>query len=266
MNILDKIIAEKHREVAKAKSLIPLNALEAKLATQLASSNRGFVKAIQTCFSNHKPAIIAEVKKASPSQGVIRENFDPIEIAKSYAAAQATCLSVLTDEKFFQGSVSYLTAARAACNLPILRKDFIIDPYQVFETKAMNADCLLLIVAALEQTQLVTLHKLAQEINLDVLIEIHNRVELDRALQLNNILIGINNRNLKTFETSLNNTLDLLSFIPTDRIIVTESGIHTPADVKLMRKNNVNCFLIGESMMRAKNPGEKLQELFRPIH
>lgn len=258
MNILDNIISQKIIEVAEAKKKLPLIELE----THLTTPTRGFVAKIEATLTENKPAIIAEIKKASPSQGVIRENFDPTAIAESYAAAGATCLSVLTDEKFFQGSSDYLQMARNACNLPILRKDFIIDPYQVFETKAMNADCLLLIVAALDQAHLIALHELAREVNLDVLIEVHNRVELEQALLLNNKLIGVNNRNLKTFDTSLSTTIDLLQLIPSDRIVVTESGIHTPADVRIMQENNVNCFLVGESMMRAENPGKKLQELF----
>lgn len=258
MNILDKIIAQKKLEVAAAKSRQPLKELETRLTTP----SRGFVSAIEHQLAAKKPAIIAEIKKASPSKGVIRENFDPSAIAKSYAAAGATCLSVLTDEKFFQGSASYLEAARTACSLPILRKDFIIDPYQVFETKAMQADCLLLIVAALTQQQLLTLDEVAREINLDVLCEVHDKAELDRALLLDNKLIGINNRNLKTFETSLDTTIDLLKFIPSDRIVVTESGVYTAADVQHMRDHQVNCFLVGESMMRSENPGEKLKELF----
>lgn len=260
MNILDKIIAQKKLEVTAAKLRMPLIELE----THLTTPSRGFLSAIETQLAAKKPGIIAEIKKASPSKGVIRENFDPGAIAKSYAAAGATCLSVLTDEKFFQGSASYLQEARAACSLPVLRKDFIIDPYQVFETKAMQADCLLLIVAALTQQQLLTLHEVAREINLDVLCEVHDREELDRALRLDNKLIGINNRNLKTFETSLDTTLDLLEFIPHDHIVVTESGIHTSDDVQHMREHQVNCFLVGESMMRAEDPGKKLKELFSP--
>lgn len=260
MNILDKIIAQKKLEIAAAKKITPMKELEMRLTTP----PRGFIRAIETKLATHKPAVIAEIKKASPSQGVIRENFDLAAIAKSYAAASAACLSVLTDEQFFQGSANYLQEARSACNLPILRKDFIIDPYQVFETKAMNADCLLLIVAALDQHQLITLHELAREVNLDVLLEVHDHAELERALQLDNKLIGINNRNLKTFTTSLNTTIDLLKFIPENRIVVTESGIHTAADVKFMREHHVHCFLVGESMMRAENPGEKLKALFLP--
>jgi len=258
MNILDKIIRTKHRELIDAKKQTPI----AELEMHLDLSNRGFVKALQAQVSTGKPGIIAEIKKASPSKGIIREDFNPTAIAKSYAKAGAACLSVLTDKEYFQGAPEHLKQVRAACELPILRKDFIIDPYQVFETKTMGADCILLIVAALDQTTLAALHELAIELNLDVLIEVHDQTELERALEIDNPLIGINNRNLKTFETRLENTLELLHLIPDNRIVVTESGIHNAADVKHMRDNNVHCFLVGESMMRAENPGTKLQELF----
>lgn len=258
MNILDKIIATKKQEVAQAKKDMPLIELEAQLSTPV----RGFVNALNIQLENQKPGIIAEIKKASPSKGVIREDFQPMTIAKSYEKAGATCLSVLTDKPYFQGSPENLKQAKHACALPILRKDFIIDAYQIFESKAMGADCILLIVAALDQPHLEALHEIAIELNLDVLIEVHDKYELERALEIPNKLIGINNRNLKTFETSLSNTLDLLAFIPPQKIVVTESGIHTAKDVQQMRSHHVNCFLVGESMMRAKDPGLKLKELF----
>jgi len=208
------------------------------------------------------PAVIAEIKKASPSKGVIRENFDPVAIARSYEKGGATCLSVLTDVDFFQGADAYLQQAREACTLPVIRKDFIIDPYQVYEARTIGADCVLLIVAALSDAQLQELSQLAEQVGLDVLVEVHDEAELHRALKLNTPLIGINNRNLRTFDVSLQTTIDLLPLIPDDRIVVTESAIHTPQDVNFMRKHNVNAFLVGEAFMRADDPGVKLAELF----
>jgi indole-3-glycerol phosphate synthase len=213
-------------------------------------------------LANRQPAIIAEIKKASPSQGVIRDPFDPAQIARSYQSGGATCLSVLTDHDFFQGSEAYLAQAKQACNLPVLRKDFMIDPYQVFEARAIGADCILLIVAALDDAVLGELAQLATQLKLDVLVEVHDAAELQRALQLPLPLIGINNRNLRTFETSLDTTLQLLADIPEDRIVVTESAIHSREDVATMREHGVNAFLVGEAFMRAAEPGEKLQELF----
>jgi len=211
---------------------------------------------------NKQAAVIAEAKKASPSKGLLRDPFDPAAIARSYEQGGACCLSVLTDQDFFQGHEDYLIAARSACSLPIIRKDFIVDPYQVVEARAMAADCILLIASALEQTQLKNLADLAQQWNLDVLIEVHNREELMRALELDLKLIGINNRNLHNFETSLETTYQLLKDIPEDRIVVTESGIHQQEDVKAMQAHGVNSFLVGEAFMRAKDPGEKLKSLF----
>ena len=257
-NILNKIIRRKREEVIERCNHISLK----KLASQINDSpTRGFAKAIQARMSDGKIAIIAEIKKASPSKGILRQNFHPEQIAKSYAEADACCLSVLTDIDFFQGRDDYLQEARKACTLPVLRKDFIIDEYQVYEAKVLNADCILLIVAVLGDAQLLELSQLAAHLQMDVLIEVHDAHELERALHLNSALIGINNRNLHTFETSLNTTIELLKKIPEGRIIVTESGIHSKADIALMQSHDVHCFLIGEAFMKAENPGEKLVEL-----
>jgi indole-3-glycerol phosphate synthase len=207
-------------------------------------------------------AVIAEIKKASPSKGVIRENFDPVEIARSYQSGGAACLSVLTDRDFFQGHEDYLVAARGACTLPVIRKEFIVDPYQVVEARAIGADCILLIVAALECQALASLHQQAVDMGMDVLVEVHDRDELERALKLDLELIGINNRNLRTFETSLDTTIELLDSIPGGCLVVTESGINNADDVALMRKHKVNAFLVGEAFMRAADPGQELKELF----
>ena len=223
---------------------------------------RGFIRAIEQKLANKQAAVIAEAKKASPSKGIIRDPFDPAAIAQSYEQGGACCLSVLTDQDFFQGHEDYLISARAACSLPVIRKDFIVDPYQVVEARAIGADCILLIVSALEQPQLKKLADLAKEWRLDVLIEVHNHEELMRALDLDLKLIGINNRNLHNFETSLETTYQLLKDIPQDRIVVTESGIHQQEDVKAMQAHGVNSFLVGEAFMRAKDPGEKLKSLF----
>jgi indole-3-glycerol phosphate synthase len=208
--------------------------------------------------------VIAEIKKASPSKGVLREHFNPVAIAKSYAANGATCLSILTDADFFQGSEKYLMQARSACSLPVLRKDFIIDPYQVYESRAINADCILLIVAALDDAMLAELLALAHQLGMDALVEVHDEAELERALASGAKLIGINNRSLHTFETTLDTTLRMLAQVPADRLVVTESGILTPADVKLMRDHGVHAFLVGEAFMRAEDPGARLAELFYP--
>jgi indole-3-glycerol phosphate synthase len=202
------------------------------------------------------------VKRASPSKGLLREHFDPPSIARTYEAHGAACLSVLTDVEFFQGSADYLRAARAACSLPVLRKDFIVDPYQIVEARAMGADCILLIVSALEQTAMEALERKAHELGMAVLVEVHDADELDRALRLSTPLVGVNNRNLRTFETSLDTTLNLLERMPADRLVITESGIHTPADVHRMRTNGVNAFLVGEAFMRAPDPGVELARLF----
>ena len=259
-DILKKIIQRKEEEIAERLAVVSLE--QVKQAVQNASPVRGFVNAIKAKIDSGKAAVISEIKKASPSKGVMRENFIPAEIAVSYEKGGACCLSVLTDVDFFQGSDEYLKQARAACNLPVLRKEFIIDAYQVYEARAMGADCILLIAACLSDQQLQSLSTLAAELELDVLVEVHDAEELQRALKLNLTLIGINNRNLRTFETSLDTTLSLLKTIPDDKIVVTESGIHTADDIALMRSYNVNAFLVGEAFMVAEEPGEKLAELF----
>jgi len=259
-DILKKIVARKQEEIAACKNKLSLAELEAQLET--ASPARGFVDSIRAKIDAGNSAVIAEIKKASPSKGILRENFIPAAIAKSYAAAGAACLSVLTDIDFFQGCDEYLQQARAACELPVIRKDFIIDPYQVVESRVMGADCILLIVACLEDEQMQALCSLATELSLDVLVEVHDAEELQRALKLNIPLLGINNRNLRTFETSLNTTIELLDQIPENRIVVTESGIHAKEDVELMRQHQVNTFLVGEAFMREEDPGKKLKSLF----
>ena len=259
-DILKKIVNRKLEEIAQRLSERPLELLEGELAQ--ASPVRGFADAIVEKIDAGRAGVIAEIKRASPSKGILRENFKPAEIACSYAAGGAACLSVLTDIDFFQGSDAYLRQARAACDLPVIRKDFIIDPYQVYEARAMGADCILLIVACLDDRQLKTLNDLAHHLGMDVLIEVHDAEELDRALRVENRLIGINNRDLRTFEVSLETTLEMLPRIPSDRILVTESGILNREDVALMRENEVNAFLVGEAFMRAEDPGARLAELF----
>jgi indole-3-glycerol phosphate synthase len=259
-DILNKIIAVKRQEVAAAEQSAPLEDL--RLTAESRAPARDFVGALRQKLEIGAPAVIAEVKKASPSKGVFKEDFRPADIAASYASHGAACLSVLTDVQFFQGSAAYLEAARAACNIPVLRKDFIIDPYQIVEARAMNADCILLIAAALEPQQMRDLEAFAHSLGLAVLVEVHNGEELDHALTLRTPLIGVNNRNLRTFETSLDTTLGLLERIPDDRIVVTESGILNRADVERMRKHDVNTFLVGEAFMRADDPGVELAKLF----
>lgn len=259
-DILQKIIERKAEEIVERKASVSLQE-QAERAGQ-GSKVRGFVEHIEQSIQAGRAAVIAEIKKASPSKGVMRENFQPAEIAVSYEKGGASCLSVLTDIDFFQGSDAYLQQARQACSLPVLRKDFMIDPYQVYEARAIGADCILLIVAVLSDIQLDELSSLAMQLNMDVLVEVHDAEELARALKLNLPLIGINNRNLRSFETSLDTTLSLLGQIPADRIVVTESGIHTPADVARMRAHSVNAFLVGEAFMKAEEPGDKLRELF----
>ena len=254
---------EKLEEVAERKVQKPL--AELKMAMADADAPRGFVRAMEAAILAGKSAVIAEVKKASPSKGVIRKDFDPVQIADSYQQGGACCLSVLTDIDFFQGCDAYLQMAHDACSLPIIRKDFILDPYQVYEARAINADSILLIVSALTDQQMAELNDLANELGLDVLVEVHDSAELQRALKLGTRLIGINNRNLHTFETSLETTIDLLQEIPEDRIVVTESGILTPEHVARMRSYGVNAFLVGETFMRAEEPGEKLRKLFEPL-
>jgi len=259
-DILNKILATKKTEVAASKLAVSLDQLQAQAEAQ--GEPRDFVGSIHKKIMANKAAVIAEIKKASPSKGVIREDFKPAEIAKSYEKAGAACLSVLTDEQYFQGSAAYLKQARAACKLPVLRKDFIIDEYQVFEARAMGADCILLIVAALELAQMQKLEALANELGMAVLVEVHDADELALALQLDTPLIGINNRNLRTFEVSLQTTLDLLKIMPEERFVVTESGIFTPDDVKLMLDNQVQGFLVGEAFMRQDDPGAELARVF----
>jgi indole-3-glycerol phosphate synthase len=259
-DILKRILQTKYEEIASRSAQCSIPKLQKKIETR--SPIRPFVEAIKNKISQKKAAVIAEIKRASPSKGLIRENFNPSEIAASYQQGGAACISVLTDEQYFQGSEQYLREARAACNLPIIRKDFIIDLYQVYEASAMDADCILLIVSALSDEKMQELYKLAQQLNLDVLIEVHDQQELQRALRLNPALIGINNRNLRTFETSLQTTLNLLEQIPPQMIVVTESGIHQRSDIQLMQDHQVNAFLVGEAFMRANNPGKELNSLF----
>lgn len=258
--VLKKILARKAQEVADRKSVVSVEQLKAQL--EHASALRGFAKALQAKISAGDSAVIAEIKKASPSKGVIRKDFDPIEIAKSYELGGAACLSVLTDVDFFQGADQYLVDARAACNLPVIRKDFIIDEYQLYESRAMGADCVLLIVSALQPQELYSLHATALALGLDVLVEVHDQRELEIALAVDNPMLGINNRNLHTFEVSLDNTFELLDQIPQNRIVITESGIHSVNDVQLMRDNNVHAFLVGEAFMRSENPGQQLKVFF----
>lgn len=259
-DILNKIIATKRLEIAAALNTKSLAAVTAEAQAQPAA--RDFVGAIRHKIAGALPAVIAEIKKASPSKGVIRADFRPAEIAQSYEQHGAACLSVLTDKEYFQGAPAYLQAARAACGLPVLRKDFMVDPYQVLEARAMGADCILLIAAALDVKEMQDLEALAHSYGMGVLVEVHNAEELDAALQLETPLLGINNRNLRTFEVSLETTLGLLPRIPADRIVVTESGIITPEDVALMRNRQVNTFLVGEAFMRADDPGRELARLF----
>jgi len=260
-DILNKIIATKREEIAAGQALKPLAVLEAEAAQQVAP--RDFVGAIRAKIAAAQPAVIAEIKKASPSKGIIRADFRPADIARSYASHGAACLSVLTDRQYFQGAPEYLQAARAACNLPVLRKDFIVDAYQVAEARAMGADAILLIAAALSLAEMQALERQAMDYGMAVLVEVHNGEELDAALQLQTPLLGINNRNLRTFDVTLDTTLGLLARIPLERIVVTESGILKPEDVALMREYAVNAFLVGEAFMRADEPGEELARLFR---
>ena len=259
-DILKAILAKKVEEVARRKSGMSIANLE-DIASGV-ERPRGFYNALNAKVLTKKPAIIAEIKKASPSQGVIRENFQPVLIGQDYAMNGAACLSVLTDKEFFQGSEAYLQMVRERCPLPVLRKDFMIDAYQIYEARALGADCILLIVAALEDSQLHELSDTATKLGMDILVEVHDSDELQRALTLDTKLIGINNRNLRTFQTSLKTTLDLKQHIPEDRIIITESGIHTRDDVQLMLDNDIYAFLVGEVFMRAESPGQKMSELF----
>jgi indole-3-glycerol phosphate synthase len=264
-DILDKIVATKKIEIANHLKKISLGNQR-----DIAESNnqdillkpRGFIRAIENKISAGKAGVITEIKKASPSKGILRENFQPAEIAQSYEKYGAACLSVLTDVDYFQGCNAYLQEARAACSIPVLRKDFTIDPYQIYEARAIGADAILLIVACLELNQMKELEACAHELGLDVLVEVHSAPELEQALELKTPLLGINNRNLKTFEVTLQTTLSLLPMVPKDKILVTESGILSSADVQLMRDNQINAFLVGEAFMRAADPGAALSELF----
>ncbi|MGI3744939.1 MAG: indole-3-glycerol phosphate synthase TrpC [Janthinobacterium lividum] len=261
--VLEKILARKVEEVAARRASVSLAELET--LAKVADAPRGFAQAMIAQAKRKQPAVIAEIKKASPSKGVIRENFQPAEIAKSYEAGGATCLSVLTDIDFFQGADEYLKQARATCSLPVIRKDFMIDPYQIVEARALGADCILLIVSALDDVKMAELASVAKGVGLDVLVEVHDGDELERALKtLDTPLVGVNNRNLHTFDVSLETTLDLLPRIPRDRLVITESGILNRADVELMEINDVYSFLVGEAFMRAEKPGVELQRLFFP--
>lgn len=259
-DILQTIVRRKLEEIVASRAQVSDADIEGK--AHCAPAARGFARAIESAIAGGHAAVIAEIKKASPSKGVLREDFHPAEIAVAYAQAGATCLSVLTDRDFFQGADEYLVQARAACELPVLRKDFIIAPYQVYEARAIGADCILLIASVLDDRRMRELEALAVQLGMDVLVEVHDGAELERALALATRLIGINNRNLRTFDTRLETTLDLFDRIPGDRIIVTESGIHTASDVARMRRHGVNAFLIGEAFMTAPDPGAQLRRLF----
>ncbi|MCB8748118.1 indole-3-glycerol phosphate synthase TrpC [Rhodoferax sp. U2-2l] len=259
-DILNNIVAVKHEEVAAAKNRKPLDMVRADAESRVLT--RDFVGALRTKIAAGQPAVIAEIKKASPSKGVIRADFIPADIAQSYAEFGAACLSVLTDQQFFQGSVDYLKQARASCQLPVLRKDFMVDAYQIYESRAMGADAVLLIAACLDDVQMKEFEAIARSLDMAVLVEVHDAVELQRALKLRTPLIGVNNRNLKTFEVSLDTTLTLMKDIPADRLLVCESGIHTRDDVLRLGAAGVNAFLVGEAFMRVPEPGEALAALF----
>ncbi len=260
--ILKKIIDTKAQEVASRSKTLPLAELKARALDMDPAALRGFYRAMQAKVDAGLPAVIAEIKKASPSKGVLREHFVPQDIAQSYEQGGAACLSVLTDHDYFQGHENFLQQARAACSLPVIRKDFLVDPYQIYEARSINADCVLLIVAALSKMQLQDLEGIAHERGMDVLVEVHDEAELHTALTLKTPLLGINNRNLHTFELTLETTFGLLPQVPADKLLVTESGILSRDDVAAMRARNVNAFLVGEAFMRAEEPGAELQKLF----
>src|SRR6476661_5451970 len=259
-DILDKIVAVKREEIAAAKKKVPLEAMRADAESRVLT--RGFLGAMRRKIAAGASAVIAEVKKASPSKGVLRADFIPADIAQSYAEHGAACLSVLTDRQFFQGQPDFLKQARASCDLPVLRKDFLVDPYQVYESRVMGADCILLIAACLDDAQMAELEGIARSLDMAVLVEVHDAPELQRALKLKTPLVGINNRNLRTFEVTLDTTLGMLPDVPADRLLVTESGILNPADVRRMRDAGVHAFLVGEAFMRAPDPGAALAALF----
>ena len=261
-DILQKIVAVKHEEIAAARKKTSLEAVRADAESRVLT--RDFEGAMRRKIAAGQPAVIAEVKKASPSKGVLRADFIAADIAQSYAEHGAACLSVLTDRQFFQGQPDYLKQARASCDLPVLRKDFLVDPYQVYEARAMGADCILLIAACLDDAQMADFEAIARGLGMAVLVEVHDGAELDRALRLKTPLVGVNNRNLRTFEVSLDTTLDLMPRLPADRLLVTESGILSAADVRKMREAGVHAFLVGEAFMRATEPGEALAQLFGP--
>ena len=259
-DILKKIVSRKHEEIDEGIKRVPLERM-IELASN-ADQTRGFYNALQSKVKQKQSGIIAEIKRASPSKGVLRENFNPVEIAKSYESGGASCLSILTDRDFFQGDPLFLIKARAAVSIPVIRKDFIVDPYQVYESRAMGADCILLIVSCLKDSELKSLSQLASSLGMDTLVEVHDIDELHRALKLELPMIGINNRNLRNFEVNLQTTIDLLSEIDDDKLVITESGITSKTDVELMHNHNVFGFLIGEAFMRDSNPGQKLKEFF----
>jgi indole-3-glycerol phosphate synthase len=259
-DILNKILQRKAEEIAQRSERVSLRQLSQR--AQAADIPRGFIKALRARVNAGQAAVIAEIKKASPSKGILREHFEASAIARSYEKGGAACLSVLTDVDFFQGADEYLQQARSACSLPVIRKDFFVHPYQVYEARTLGADCILLIVAALSDTMLVELLQLASELDMDALVEVHDAEEMERALATPAVLIGVNNRNLRTFDTRLDTTLDLLPAFPNDRLLVTESGIHSREDVEKMRNSGVHVFLVGEAFMKAEDPGAKLAELF----
>lgn len=261
-DILQTIVARKHEEVAQALSRVPLSQLQDQV--QAADAPRGFAQAIAARVANGQHAVIAEVKKASPSKGLLRDPFVPADIARSYESGGATCLSVLTDRDFFQGSPAYLQEARAACGLPVLRKDFMVDPYQVWEARAMGADCILLIAACLSNLQMNEMEALAHDLGLSVLVEVHDEAEFTRALALQTPLLGVNNRNLRTFDVDINTSIRLHAACPPNKILVTESGIASRQDVGLLRGAGIHAYLIGEAFMRARDPGQALRALFEP--
>jgi indole-3-glycerol phosphate synthase len=259
-DILKKIVARKHEEISESIKRVPLERMIELSAN--ADSTRGFYKALKIKVDNRESGVIAEIKKASPSKGILREDFEPVEIAQSYESGGASCLSILTDRDFFQGDPLYLIKARAAVSIPVIRKDFIIHPYQVYESRAIGADCILLIASCLDDDELKNLSDIATSLGMDSLIEVHDYEEMKRALKLDLPLLGINNRNLRNFEVTLQTTIDLLSQISDDKLVITESGIKNKQDVELMHRHNVFSFLIGEAFMRESNPGQKLKEFF----